>query len=387
MLPHLPNNHEGEHSVMKLSVHRIAAVVFLFVPLLVLTEFSGDALSAKEQHLLYVAVPGIRNYVEYGGVGILVFDIDNGHRFVRRIKTWETPPGGEPENIKGIAASAKTGRLYITTTRRMACFDLLTDKMIWDKEYEGGTDRMAISPDGSVIYVPSFEGPHWNVVNAATGEVIKKIELNSGSHNTAFGRDGTKVYLAGLKSPLLAIADPKTHTVVAKAGPFSASIRPFTINGNQTLCFVNVNELLGFEVGDLRTGKVLHRVEVKGYEKGPVKRHGCPSHGIGLTPDEKELWVADGANSAMHIFDATQMPPVQKQTLKLRDQPGWVTFSIDGRLAYPSTGEVFDVKTKKMVAALKDETGRDVGSEKLLEIVFANGKPVRNGDQFGIGQK
>ncbi len=71
----------------------------------------------------------------------------------------------------------------------------------------------------------------------------------------------------------------------------------------------------------------------------------------------------------------------------MRDQPGWVTFSIDGRHAYPSTGEVFDVKTKKLIASLKDETGRDIGSEKLLEIVFDGTKPVRNGDQFGVGTK
>src|ERR1035437_10260123 len=48
-------------------------------------------LSAAEQHLLYVASPGTRNYVEYGGVGILVFDIDKGYRFVRRIPTWNVP--------------------------------------------------------------------------------------------------------------------------------------------------------------------------------------------------------------------------------------------------------------------------------------------------------
>jgi len=77
----------------------------------------------------------------------------------------------------------------------------------------------------------------------------------------------------------------------------------------------------------------------------------------------------------------------QVATLKVRDQPGWVTFSIDGRHAYPSTGEVFDVKTRKLIASLKDETGRDVGSEKLLEIVFDGKKPSRNGDQFGIGTK
>src|SRR5215472_13270532 len=83
-------------------------------------------LPAKERHLLYVAEPGIRNYVEYGGIGILVFDLDRQFRFVRRIPTWETPAGKEPENVKGIAASAKTGRLYVSTFNRMAAFDIAT---------------------------------------------------------------------------------------------------------------------------------------------------------------------------------------------------------------------------------------------------------------------
>src|SRR5438034_498243 len=88
---------------------------------------------AKEKHLLYVATPGIRNYVEYGGVGILVFDMDNGYRFVKRIPTWTVPAGKEPENVKGIAASAKTGRVYVTTISRVAAFDIVSGKMIWDK--------------------------------------------------------------------------------------------------------------------------------------------------------------------------------------------------------------------------------------------------------------
>jgi hypothetical protein len=64
-----------------------------------------------------------------------------------------------------------------------------------------------------------------------------------------------------------------------------------------------------------------------------------------------------------------------------------VTFSIDGNYAYPSTGEVFETKSRRQVAALADEEGRQVHSEKMLEIVFRDGKPVRNGDQFGIGRR
>jgi hypothetical protein len=131
---------------------------------------------------------------------------------------------------------------------------------------------------------------------------------------------------------------------------------------------------------------MLYRVEVENFPKRTPKRHGCPSHGVGLTPDEKEIWVVDGPNSHVHVFDATVMPPKQTASVKLREQPGWVTFSLDGRYAYPSTGEVVDTKTKRILVALQDEKGREVHSEKLIEIVFQGDTVVRTGDQFGLGR-
>jgi DNA-binding beta-propeller fold protein YncE len=342
---------------------------------------------AAERHFLNVAEPGIRNYVEYAGIGVLVYDMDNGHKFLRRIPTFPEVPNVPPENVKGVAAHAGTGRLFVSTIKRVAAIDLKTEKILWERTYEGGADRIAISPDGATLYVPSLEGPHWHAVNAATGDVIAKIVTNSGAHNTVYGLDGRFVYLAGLKSPNLAVADASSHKVVKEVGPFSNVIRPFTINGAQTLCFVNVNDLLGFEVGDMRTGKMLHRVEVTGFEKGPVKRHGCPSHGVALTPDERELWLSDGHNERVHVFDATVMPPRQVASIKLRDQPGWITFSLDGRYAYPSTGEVIDTRTRKILVPLTDEAKRVVQSEKVVEVVMTDGRPTRTGDQFGVGRK
>jgi DNA-binding beta-propeller fold protein YncE len=341
-----------------------------------------------ERDLIYVAEPGIRNYLDYGGIGVLVFDASDGYRLLRRIPTWPEPkPGEEAENVKGVAASAKTGRLYVTTIKRIGCIDLRTDKMLWDKTIDGGCDRLAISPDGRILYVPSFEGPHWTVVDAISGAVITTLVLNTGAHNTIFSPTGRRVYLAGLHSPILSIADAHTHKVVNAVGPFGNAIRPFTINGAETYVYVNVNDLLGFEVGDLRTGKMIHRVVVEGFSTGPVERHGCPSHGIALTPDERELWVSDGHNRKIHIFDNTVMPPKQIASLTVRDLPGWITMSLDGRFAYPSTGEVFDVRTRQRVKALSDEVGRDVGSEKLVEIVTDGTRPIRAGDQFAIGLK
>jgi DNA-binding beta-propeller fold protein YncE len=341
----------------------------------------------SERSFLYVAVPGIRNYVEFGGIGLLVFDRDDGYKFVKRIPTWPVLSGEQPENVKGIAASARDGRVYVTTIKRVAAFDILTEKKVWEATPEGGCDRLAISPDGRLLYVPSFEGPHWNVLEAVTGKTIARLDPNSRAHNTLYGLDGRAVYLAGLGSPFLSIADPRTHRVVKTVGPFSQSIRPFTVNGKQTLVYVNVNELLGFEIGDLKSGRKLHRVEVQDFQKGMTKRHGCPSHGIGLTPDERELWVVDAANQRVHVFDNSVMPPRQGPSIALREQPGWLTFTLDGRQAILSTGEIVDVQTKAIVAALTDETGAAVHSEKVVELVWKDGRPVRSGDQFGVGRK
>lgn len=366
---------------------RRAALALIAAALLscLASRANAAADDVAERHLLYVAVPGVRDYLEYGGHGLLVFDIDDGHKFVKRIATAGVDETGRPLNVKGICASARTGRLYISTIKQLMCLDLAGEKVLWEKKYDAGCDRMSITPDGTTIYLPSLEGPHWYVVDAEDGKFTRKIVTDSGAHNTICGPSGKFAYLAGLKSPLLRVVDTADLSVKT-VGPFSASVRPFTVNGRETLCFVNVNDLLGFEVGDLASGEKLCSVTVEGFKIGPTKRHGCPSHGIGLTPDEKELWLTDAANSRLHIFDATVMPPKQLESIELRDQPGWITFSVDGRYAYPSTGDVIDAKTRKIVALLRDEENLAVQSEKMIEVDRRGERVVRVGDQFGVGR-
>ncbi|CAD5255597.1 MULTISPECIES: YncE family protein [unclassified Imperialibacter] len=337
-------------------------------------------------HFLYVATPGIRDYLGYGGHGLLVFDVDNNHKFVKRIKTQGFHENGTPSNVKGIDVSVQLNSVYISTLESMQRIDLATEKVVWERKYDGGCDRMSISPDGMTMYLPSLEKDFWNVVSCESGDIIAKIKIHSRAHNTIYGPSGKKVYMADIGSPELHVADPKTHTVVQKIGPFSAGIRPFTVNSDESLVFVNVNDLLGFEVGDLKTGEKLASVQVLGWDKGPVRRHGNPAHGIALTPDEKEIWISDGHNMRIHIFGGK--PPYQQlTTIPLSDMPGWITFSVDGKYAYPSSGEVIDPVKREVLYLLKDENYNTVSSEKMVEIFMKDGKATKAGDQFGLGRK
>lgn len=341
--------------------------------------------ASKTRHYLYVATPGIRDYLGYGGHGLLVFDMDDHHRFVKRIPTKGLHLNGKPSNVKGIAVSIPLNSIYVSTLESLQRIDLSTEKVVWEKPFEGGCDRMAISPDGLTMYLPSLEKGFWNVVDCKSGEIIRKIDVYKRAHNTIYSRTGNLVYLDDIASPWLYIADAKTHTLSSKVGAFANNVRPFTINSKETLVFVTVDSLLGFEVGDLKTGAKLAHVAVEGWEPGPVRRHGNPSHGIGLTPDEKELWVCDGHNMRMHVFSATT-PYQQLTTIPVQDMPGWITFSLDGKYAYPSSGEVIDVKTRRVLLTLKDEFNNNVASEKMVEVQFNGGKAVHAGDQFGIGR-
>ncbi len=358
--------------------------------------------SSDVHRYLYVAVPGLRRYLDRGGHGLLVFDVDNGYRFVKRIPIAgllrsETPdlhggvtPPGQPSNVKGIAVSVATNSVYISHLETMQRIDLATEEIVWEREYEGGVDRIAVSADGKIIFAPSLEKEHWHIVDAETGDVLRTIRPgNDGAHNTLVGASGRYAYLGGLRTNSLGILDAKTYEVVRQVGPLGGPVRPFTVNGSETLAYINVNGLLGFEVADLTTGKLLHRIDVtgQGFQAKPPLRHGVFSHGVGLTADEAEVWVVDGANEMLHVYDNTVMPPSYKQSIKLREQPGWITFSLDGRHAYAPTGEIIDVGTKEIVTQLVDETGALVHSEKMVEIYLTpDGRADRASDQFGVGR-
>ena len=80
------------------------------------------------------------------------------------------------------------------------------------------------------------------------------------------------------------------------------------------------------------------------------------------------------------------MPPKQVKSIKVRDQPFWLTCSANGKWVYAASGDIIDAQTKQVIASLKDETGRDVQGEKVVEVLFRDGKLVKTVDQFGVGQ-
>jgi DNA-binding beta-propeller fold protein YncE len=352
----------------------------------------------RDRRLVYVTLPGGSAGGQFSsegnGVGIVVLDVDRNFEFVKRIPTWNVAASISPEEVSGVAASGATNMIYLATRGRLAAFDLATEQKVWEQTYDGACcERPEVTPDGKTLVVGSDLRDFWYVINAQDGALKGKIQApkSNFAHNMALSADGKTVFMAP-NGVTMTVGDVPSMKAI-KTITFSDHIRPFVINHDATRVYANVNNLLGFEIADVKTGEVVKRIEAPA-ELWKAKwadvtqhfyGHACPSHGIALTPDESELWVVDNINYGVLVYDNTGEWPVLKSSFPTTASADWITIGIGGQYAYLSSGDVVDVKTKKIVAQMKDEYGRQMHSEKLLEISFSNGKLVRTVSQFAEG--
>jgi hypothetical protein len=352
----------------------------------------------RDRRLVYVTLPGGSAGGQFSsdgnGVGIVVLDVDRNFEFVKRIPTWNVAASISPEEVSGVAASSATNMIYLATRGRLAAFDLATEQKIWEQTYDGACcERPEVTPDGKTLVVGSDLKDFWYVINAQDGALKGKIQApkSNFAHNMGLSADGKTVFMAP-NGVTMTVGDVPSMKAL-KTITFSDHIRPFVINHDATRVYANVNNLLGFEIADVKTGEVVKRIEAPA-ELWKAKwadvtqhfyGHACPSHGIALTPDESELWVVDNINYGVLVYDNTGEWPVLKSSFPTTASADWITIGIGGQYAYLSSGDVVDVKTKKIVAQMKDEYGRQMHSEKLLEISFSNGKLVGTVSQFAEG--
>jgi DNA-binding beta-propeller fold protein YncE len=351
----------------------------------------NNSFRPRGRHLIYVALPGSLERPGWAnGTGIVVLDADNNYQFVKRIPTWDYAGSMSPEQVSGMAASPVTNLIYVAARGRLGAIDMGTDKMVWSVTLDGNCcERPQVTPDGKIVVVGGDLQDYWYEVDAKTGRLIGKLDApqSPNSHNLNLSADGKTAFMSP-NNKVMTISDVASRRII-KTIPFPDNIRVFVLNKDSSKIYANNNNFDGFLIADVASGKVIKKVEVTSVDwkskwfVTPTPRipHGCPSHGIALTPDEKEIWLADGVFKTIHIFSNTE-DPKEIDTISTPNGTYWLTFGLDGKLAYSSSGDIIDVKTHKVIGQMKDEYGRTMFSEKLLDITFDNGHAQRVSNQF-----
>ena len=113
--------------------------------------------------------------------------------------------------------------------------------------------------------------------------------------------------------------------------------------------------LVGVEVADVDSRRMICRVLAElGEEHRTVASR---SHGLGIRPDQKEVWECDVDHHEVHVYDITSARPRQIATIPIGSQIYWLTFRPDGKICYVSAGgkgtvAAIDTETKHIVARI-----------------------------------
>jgi YVTN family beta-propeller protein len=272
----------------------------------------------------------------------------------------------------GIAAPASQDVIYVTIEGNgrnkpgeLVWIDPFTDKVTRRMDIGPEPNQLAVTPDGKFAYIPVNDG-HYEVVDLAQAKIIERIETGGRPHNTLCSADGKRMYLAPMGSPKkVTIVDVATHKVIDTI-PFSNVVRPIALTQDEKRLFAEVDGLVGIEMADIPSRKMVERVPAELSEDQKTKA--SRSHGLGVRPDQKEVWECDVEHHDVHVYDITGSRPRQIATIPIGSQIYWVTFTPDGKICYVSARgarsvAAVDTATKKIVARM------DVGKEPKRLIV------------------
>ena len=265
----------------------------------------------------------------------------------------------------GIAAPRSQDVLYVSTMGDLGLtvVDPVKDEVVKQYHIFGKVpNEIEVTSDGRYVYVPASREGVYEVDDTGKEKIIARIPTDGFPHNVVVSPDDKYMYLspAGKENEKIYIVATSTHSVVATI-PTGNTPRPIALSPDGKRLYVNTNDLLGFVVLDLTRRKILSRAA---YDLTPEERaQPSRSHGIGVTPDGREVWSTDVNHGLVHVFDVTSDPPRQIARLETGRRPLWLTFTPDRKTVYiantaDDTISAFDVASKKETARIQLERGK-----------------------------
>ena len=274
---------------------------------------------------------------------------------------------------------------------------------------------IAFSPDGTRIYISNESESVLDVVDRKSGEILQKVPLSARPNNIAITKDGGRV-LVGIRSQPGVVdvidtvslqrtksiaVDGSVHNVfVTPDGKYAVSgsienkaatvidlnteqmawevkfdlpVRPMAFetnaDGSTRRIFVQLSRFHGFAVVDFAKRAEVSRIKLPDQPSGfgtAEGRLGTPSHGIGIAPDGKSLWVNSILANAVFKYSLPNLKLVGHVELPevhplghapTGAVPEWITFTPDSKLVYVTNSaarsvSVIDTKTLRQITTI-----------------------------------
>jgi YVTN family beta-propeller protein len=290
---------------------------------------------------------------------------------------------GNIESPEVVRFSRDGRQLYIFSRAEpekdfLIVMDRKSGKIVKKVPLSGWANEAQTTKDGKLILVcirntgaKAEDTGALDIIDTTTLEKVKSIPVRRGLHDIAITADG-KFAAAGAPGGRFLVVFDLQKMESAWEVQYDSGVNPIAIennpDGSGRRIFVNLGSLNSFSVVDFAKRAEVARIKAPDEPKGFGAMRGCESdgHGIGISPDQKTLWVnSKPANSVFayslpdikllgHVSLPEQVVPGKPSRA---GSPAWITFTPDSKSVYVSscgvkTVTAIDVQTIKEVARI-----------------------------------
>jgi YVTN family beta-propeller protein len=244
--------------------------------------------------------------------------------------------------LNAIAVSADGTRVYVSNygDDTVSVIDTATDRVVTNIPVGDQPKGVAISPDGTHVFVSSFRSDIVSVIETATDRVLTNIPVENNPTGITVSPDGTRVYVSNQESQRVSVIDTVTNRVLWNI-PVGGAPRGVAINPDGTRVYVANSNSGTVSVIDTATDRVVTNIRV-----------GDRPYGIACSPDGTRVYVTIYGDDTVSVIDTTTNRVVTY--IPVGSYPTDVALSPDGTRAYVAnhlddTVSVIDTATDRVL--------------------------------------
>ena len=205
-------------------------------------------------------------------------------------------------------------------------------------------------------------------IDTASLKRVKTIPISGSVHNVYVTPDGKYAVAGSIEAKIATVIDMQTEKIVWEI-KFEDGVRPMAFetspDGSTNRMFVQISHFNGFAVVDFAKHAETARIKLPDEPGGFGAAEGrlrTPSHGIGVSPDGKSLWVNSTQANAVFAYSLPDLKLLGHVALPLvhglgaaptGSVPEWITFTPDSKLVYVSNSATASVSVID-TAAIKE---------------------------------
>ena len=264
------------------------------------------------------------------------------------------------EHVHGVCVQGDGKKLFATieSEHTLKMIDAATLQTVGTVKLAGKPNQCAVTPDGKYVAVPIRDGDQVQIVDVKQQKIVKSLPLKE-PHNALNIGSNRYIFVSAMSGHEVDIIDLQKMDYSARI-PVGGRPRPYVVNSAGNTMYVALAELHGFAIVDIPQQKVVEKVQMPAQHPTPrplkYETNDTRTHGLGLTPDESELWVSSLLDDSMYIYDVKTKKITGRVPTGIG--PNWIVFTPDGKYACISNTDtddvsIIDVKSRREVSRVK----------------------------------